>query len=39
MLDPHGALVETVLLHVPRNRSNVIMSRQRARHVGRLNRR
>jgi DNA helicase HerA-like ATPase len=39
VLDPHGDLAETVLLHVPRNRSNVIMSRQRARHVGRLNRR
>ena len=39
VLDPHGDLAETVLLHVPRNRSNVIMPRQRARHVGRLNRR
>ena len=41
VLDPHGdtRLAETVLLHVPRNRSNVIMPRQRARHVGRLNRR
>ena len=35
----HGDLAETVLLHVPRYRSNVIMPRQRARHVGRLNRR
>ena len=34
VLDPHGdtRLAETVLLHVPRNRSNVIMPRQRARH-------
>jgi hypothetical protein len=24
VLDPHGDLAETVLLHVPRNRSNVI---------------
>ncbi len=39
VLDPHGNLAETVLLHVPRNRGNVIMPRQRARHVGRLNRR
>jgi len=39
VLNPHGDLAETVLLHVPRNRSNVIMPRQRARHVGRLNRR
>ena len=39
VLDPHGDLAETVLLHVPRNRGNVIMPRQRARHVGRLNRR
>jgi len=39
VIDPHGDLAETVLLHVPRNRSNVIMPRQRARHVGRLNRR
>jgi hypothetical protein len=39
VLDPHGDLAGTVLLHVPRNRSNVIMPRQRARHVGRLNRR
>ena len=39
VLDPHGDLAETVLLHVPRNRSNVIMPRQRARHAGRLNRR
>ena len=39
VLDPHGDLAETVLLHVPRYRSNVIMPRQRARHVGRLNRR
>ena len=38
VLDPHGDLAETVLLHVPRYRSNVIMPRQRARHVGRLNR-
>ena len=39
VLDPHGELAETVLLHVPRNRSNVIMPRQRARDVARLNRR
>lgn len=39
VLDPQGDLAETVLLHVPRNRSNVITLRQRARHVGRLNRR
>ena len=39
VLDPHGELAETVLLHVPRNRSNVIMPRHRARHIGRLNRR
>ena len=39
VLDPRGDLAETVLLHVPRNRSNVIMPRQRARHVGRLTRR
>ena len=39
VLDPRGDLAETVLLHVPRNQSNVIMPRQRARHVGRLNRR
>jgi ABC-type ATPase involved in cell division len=39
VLDPHGDLAETVLLHVPRNRSNVIMPCQRARHVGQLNRR
>src|SRR5436190_23625995 len=32
VLDPHGDLAETVLLHVPRNRSNVIMPRQRTRH-------
>ena len=32
VLDPHGDLAETVLLHVPRNRSNVIMLGQRARH-------
>jgi type IV secretory pathway VirB4 component len=38
LLAPHGDLARTVLLHVPRNRSNVIMPRQRARHVGRLNR-
>jgi hypothetical protein len=25
MLDPYGDLAETVLLHAPRNRSNVIM--------------
>jgi len=30
VLDPHGDLAETVPLHVPRNRSNVIMPRQRA---------
>jgi len=29
MLDPYGDLAETVLLHAPRNRSNVIMPRQR----------
>jgi ABC-type ATPase involved in cell division len=38
VLDPHGDLAKTVLLHVPRNRGNVTMPRQRARHVGRLNR-
>ena len=32
VLDPRGDLAETVLLHVPRNRSNVIMPRQRAHH-------
>jgi len=32
----HGDLAETVLLHVPRYGSKVIMLRQRARHVGRL---
>jgi hypothetical protein len=35
VLDPHGDLAETVLLQAPGNRSNVIMPRQRARHVGR----
>jgi DNA helicase HerA-like ATPase len=30
VLDPHGDLAETVLLRVPRNRSNVIMPCQRA---------
>ena len=39
VLDTHGDLAETVLLHVPRNRTNVIMPRQRAHHVGRPNRR
>jgi DNA helicase HerA-like ATPase len=39
VLDPHGDLAETALLHVPRNRSNVITPCQRARHVGQLNRR
>jgi hypothetical protein len=39
MLNPHGDVAETLLLHVPRNRSNVRMRRQLARHVGRLNRR
>ena len=34
VLDPHGDLTETELLHVPRNRSNVITSWQGARHVG-----
>jgi hypothetical protein len=38
VLDPHDDLAKTVLLHVPRNRNNVIMPRQRARHIGRLNR-
>jgi hypothetical protein len=37
MLDPYRDLAETVLLHAPRNRSNVIMPRQRARQAGRLN--
>ena len=36
MLDPHGDLAETVLLRVPRNRSNVLMPRKRGRHVGRF---
>ena len=36
VLDPRGDLAETVLLHVPRNRSNVIIPRQRVRHVGRV---
>ena len=36
VLDPHRDLAETVLLHAPGNRSNVIMPRQRARHVVRL---
>jgi RecA/RadA recombinase len=39
VLDLHGDLAETVLLHVPRNLSNVIMPCQRARHIGQLNRR
>ena len=39
VLDPPGELAETVLLHVPQNRSSVIMPRHRARHIGRLNRR
>ena len=34
VLDPHGDLAETVLLHVPRNRSNVIVPCQSARRVG-----
>ena len=34
VLDPHGDLAETVLLQAPGNRSNVIMRRQPARHVG-----
>ena len=36
VLDPHGDLAETVLLHVPRNRSNLIIPRQRVRRVGRV---
>jgi hypothetical protein len=35
VLDSRGDLAETVLLQAPGNRSNVIMPRQRARHVGR----
>ena len=35
--DPHGAFAETVLLHVPQNRGNLITLRQPARHIGRLN--
>jgi len=34
VLDSHGDLAETVLLQAPGNRSNVIMRRQPARHVG-----
>ena len=39
VLGPHGDLAETVLSHLPRNRSDVIVPRERARRVGRLNRR
>jgi DNA helicase HerA-like ATPase len=35
-LDPRGDIAETVLLHVPRNRSNLIIPRQRVRRVGRV---
>jgi hypothetical protein len=31
VLDPQGDLAETMLLHVPRNRSNVMTLHQRAR--------
>ena len=36
VLNPQGDPDETVLLHVPRNRGNLKMPRQRARHVSRL---
>ena len=36
VLDPRVDLAETVLLHVPRNRSNVIIPRQCVHHVGRV---
>ena len=38
VLSPHGDLAETVLLHVPRNRSNVIMPRYAPVRFGGLNR-